>query len=118
MEAEDFLSVLSEVWAKSPRPGETRGETLIGHTQTVLARVERLVEILPGLATRVGDDRLWHRAALAAVLHDFGKVASGFQLQLRDRSKPWEHRHEVLSLAFVDWVLPQDPHDDLQWIIA
>lgn len=109
MGADGIRDLLWDVWAKSPRRGQERGEGLLEHTRTVLARVEGLVGILPGLATRVADERLWHRAALAAVLHDFGKIASGFQLQLRDRSKPWRHRHEVLSLAFADWLLPKDP---------
>jgi CRISPR-associated endonuclease/helicase Cas3 len=112
------IDPLADFWAKSPRGQEARGETLIAHTKTVIARIERLFDILPDLADRVADERLWHRAALAAILHDLGKVANGFQAQLRPNSKPWGHRHEVLSLAFLGWLCPEDPDCDLSWIAA
>jgi CRISPR-associated endonuclease/helicase Cas3 len=108
--------VLAELWAKSAKDSE-RGETLVGHTAMVLSRLEVLFTALPGIADRLGDGRLWHRAALACLLHDFGKAAAGFQAQLRSRDKPWKQRHEVLSLAFLSWLLPNGG-DDLPWIAA
>lgn len=108
--------VLSELWAKSAQ-GSDRGEGLVAHTATVLSRLEVLFTALPGIADRIGNDRLWHRAALACLLHDFGKAAAGFQAQLRSRDKPWKRRHEVLSLAFLSWLLA-DGGEDLPWIAA
>jgi CRISPR-associated endonuclease/helicase Cas3 len=108
--------VLSELWAKSAKDSDP-GESLVGHTATVLSRLKVLFTALPGIADRFGDDRLWHRAALACLLHDFGKAAAGFQAQLRSRDKPWKQRHEVLSLAFLPWLLANGG-DDLPWIAA
>ncbi len=110
--------VLANLWAKSPTPSESTGETLLEHTAAVLSRLERLFDILPGLAARVGDDRLWHRAALSCVLHDFGKAATGFQRVLKERGARWNHRHEVLSLAFIEYALSDDSNDDLPWVAA
>jgi CRISPR-associated endonuclease/helicase Cas3 len=110
--------VLAQIWAKSPPQREVAGEGLVAHTAAVLSRLERLFDILPGLAERVGDERLWHRAALACILHDFGKLARGFQAQLRAQAKPWGHRHEVLSLAFIEWIVSEDPEGDQAWVAA
>lgn len=38
---------------------------------------------------------------LAALTHDVGKVAEGFQRSLRERRYRWEFRHEVLSAALL-----------------
>ena len=110
--------MLANIWAKSPNPNESTGETLLVHTASVLSRLERLFDVLPGLAARVGDIRLWHRAALACVLHDLGKAAAGFQRVLRENGTRWSHRHEVLSLAFLDWALHRDFDGDLPWVAA
>jgi len=80
--------------------------------------LERLFDLLPGLAARVGDIRLWHRAALACVLHDLGKAAAGFQRVLKQKGARWNHRHEVLSLAFLDWALGRDVKGDFPWVAA
>ncbi len=110
--------VLANIWAKSAGPNEATGETLLRHTASVLSRLERLFDLLPGLATRVGDVRLWHRAALACALHDLGKAGAGFQRVLREKGARWNHRHEVLSLAFLDWALHPDIEGDLPWVAA
>ncbi len=109
-------NVLLDIWAKSAKDS-ARGESLVAHTATVLSRLESLFMLLPGLAERVGDTRLWHRAALSCLLHDFGKSAAGFQAQLRQPNRPWKRRHEVLSLAFLTWLLPEDS-PDLAWVSA
>lgn len=90
------------IWAKSPRPGEDRGESLQEH-------VDACLRVLAGWAHRLGrtpdsDPELWHLAAWSVRLHDWGKAAAPFQEVLRGRRRRWRHRHEVLSLAFVPFV--------------
>jgi len=116
----DPAAVLARIRAKSaPRGGSAgREETLLDHTAAVIARLADLHARLPGLADRVGAPRLWHRAFWACVLHDLGKIARGFQAQLKPGSASWGHRHEVLSLAFLEWALPEDPHQDRAWVAA
>lgn len=106
------------VWAKSPRAGQREGEGLTGHTANVLRRLADLRRRSPELAEAAEDSRLWHRAAWACLLHDLGKLASGFQTMLRPGGSRFEHRHEVLSLAFVPWALGDDPYGDLPWVAA
>jgi len=113
-----YREVLANVWAKSPRAGATRGESLLGHTSVVVARLSHLYSLFPGLAEQIGEPRLWHRAFWSCALHDLGKIAAGFQTQLRPGGKPWGYRHEVLSLAFLEWVFPEDPTNDLPWVAA
>ena len=50
---------------------------------------------------------------LAALTHDLGKAAEGFQRSLQERKFHWEFRHEVLSAA----LLLSTMHDDeaLEW---
>lgn len=50
-------------------------------------------------------------------MHDFGKSAQGFQDMLRDGTR-WPHRHEVLSLAFLDWVKSALSAEELLWVAA
>jgi len=45
-------------------------------------------------------ERIAQALVLAALTHDLGKLAEGFQRSLRRRSK-WEFRHEVLSAAIL-----------------
>lgn len=113
-----YREILAGIWAKSPRAGAAQGESLIGHTAAVVARLGDLHGIFPSLAERVQEPRLWHRAFWACVLHDVGKIASGFQAQLRPGGRPWGQRHEVLSLAFLEWVIPDDCHGDWAWVAA
>lgn len=49
----------------------------------------------------------WEAVELAALAHDAGKIAPGFQDQLRGRGR-WGRRHEVLSLGAVP-LLTDDP---------
>lgn len=87
------------------------GDTLAQHTWAVLRRLSDQHRLRPDLPALIHDERLWHRLYWGCFLHDFGKVARGFQERL-ERPKEvnaWsegQHRHEVLSLAFVDWLFP------------
>lgn len=114
MSADPFAGV----WAKSAHGGEKAGQGLLAHTSNVLARLAALRRRAPRLAELAGDHRLWRRAAWAVLLHDLGKLDRRFQDMLRGKAESSGHRHEVLSLAFVGWVLGNDPHGDLPWIVA
>ena len=101
------------------------GQTLAEHTWEVLSRLSDQYRIRPYLAKQIGDDRLWNRLYRACFLHDFGKAAEGFQHRLSNteseqmyRWRDGHHRHEVLSLAFIDWLLPPGHPDRLPVICA
>jgi CRISPR-associated endonuclease/helicase Cas3 len=111
-----------DLWAKSGR-GDQPGETLLAHTLQVVRCVAALQQRAPDLPRLCGNPRLWHCLALAAALHDLGKVDPRFQRMLREQrpagSPPsYDQRHEVVSLAWVDWVLGPDPHQDHPVIVA
>ncbi len=108
---------LQGIWAKSPNPGQESGETLVEHTHWVLKRFADQYRLRPNLGRDLPGKRFWHRAFWAGFLHDFGKAASGFQRQLRPPGKNWGQRHEVLSLAFVGWVFPEDSEDWI-WVVS
>jgi CRISPR-associated endonuclease/helicase Cas3 len=112
---------LNHIKAKSQDLG---GQTLAEHTWQVIERLADQYRLRPGLAKDMGDARLWHRLYWACFLHDFGKAAEGFQHRLSGEESEshilWKgdtagggHRHEVLSLAFVDWIFPQGHQDRL-----
>lgn len=102
------------LWAKSAKRGTT-GESLAAHTAAVARVLGQIAARSPRLAEVAEDERLWHRAFWACWLHDLGKAARAFQAYLRGQRAAWEHRHEVLSLAFLGWVAPPDT-DDFPWI--
>ncbi len=92
------------------------GDTLAQHTWAVLRRLADQYRLRPLLAYQLDDLRLWHRLYWGCFLHDFGKAASGFQELLMQPGvvnhwREGRHRHEVLSLAFVDWLFPRGHQD-------
>lgn len=109
---------LNRVWAKSPnRQAGGAAETLVEHTWRVLCRLSELVHLRPDLPQAVGQPRLWTILFWAACLHDWGKAASGFQAGLRGKGR-WPHRHEVLSLAFLDWLDGGLSGEEQTWVAA
>lgn len=109
---------LKDIWAKSAEQGAGgRPEELAQHTWSVLEKLAATIRLRPTLPKQIGMSRLWHILFWSAFLHDFGKAAKGFQARLR-RGPKWPHRHEVLSLAFVDWVRSAFTADELQWLVA
>jgi CRISPR-associated endonuclease/helicase Cas3 len=116
---------LAAVWAKSGRGGKP-GESLTGHLEAALKAARAIqcrvgpLDWLPGIP----PDRFWPLVAWAALLHDTGKVADGFQAQLANPAFPparpgraaWGERHEVLSLAFVDLLTAALPQHERLWV--
>lgn len=110
---------LDDVWAKSPVLNEQSGETLAFHTWRVLERLRDMVSLRPDLPRIAGIERLWHCLFWSCWFHDFGKAADGFQAVLHSREHvPWKHRHEVLSLAFLDWIGDGLSGDEVDWVTA
>ena len=110
---------LNDVWAKSAELGEGgQPETLAQHTWHVLSRLAEFIQLRPNLPMQLDVPRLWHILFWSAFLHDFGKAVEGFQTQLRPDGKRWGHRHEVFSLAFVDWLIDDLSPEEQQWLVA
>ena len=106
------------LWAKSAERGAgKRPESLARHTWAVLQRLTEFIALRPHLPQALELPRLWQVLFWAAFLHDFGKTASGFQARLRGGAK-WPYRHEVLSLAFVDWIASGFTAEELAWLVA
>ncbi|MBW7883425.1 MAG: CRISPR-associated helicase Cas3' [Caldilineaceae bacterium] len=104
--------------AKSAAKGEDgEPESLARHTWYVLSRLADMIHVRQDLPARLGVPRLWHILYWSAFLHDFGKAASGFQARLRGGPR-WNYRHEVLSLAFVDWIEKGITQDERLWLVA
>lgn len=101
------------------KSAEFGGETLTQHTWRVLERLSDQVKLRLNLPEYCGE-RFWSRMYWGCFLHDFGKAANGFQAILRGEDHSWKthrHRHEVLSLGFVDWLFPKG-HIDREWVIG
>ncbi len=105
---------LNHMLAKSADRG---GETLAQHTWDVLEKLAALHCLRPTLPDLAHMPELWHCLFWTCLLHDFGKVARGFQARLRG-GEPWPHRHEVLSLAFFDWIAPALTENEQYAIVA
>lgn len=109
---------LETTWAKSSAEEGQAGESLAKHTQYVLERLADLVRLRPQLPTLLNTPRLWHCLFWACFLHDFGKAAHGFQCMVKEKGVRWQRRHEVLSLAFLDWIAPSFSQTEQQWLLA
>lgn len=108
---------LDNIWAKSKVNNMQNQESLAEHTWNVLCRLKDLTRLrpwLPGLSSFPG---LWNILFWAAFLHDWGKGAAGFQAMLRGQ-QIWSHRHEVLSLIFLDWVSEVFLPEELDAVVA
>lgn len=105
---------MEQIKAKSAKFG---GESLADHTWEVLRKLAELKTLRPDLPELVEAPRLWHGLFWACLLHDFGKAARGFQSRLQG-GPSWPHRHEVLSLAFLDWIAHGLSADEQGWVLA
>ncbi|WP_216900994.1 CRISPR-associated helicase Cas3', partial [Nocardia alni] len=88
--------------------------------------LHRTLEALLRIRDRIGviavvPERFWVWAALAALLHDAGKLPVGFQRMIGNTAQPaavWGERHEVLSLGFVELLLRGLPPSERLWVAA
>jgi CRISPR-associated endonuclease/helicase Cas3 len=95
--------VLAGVLAKSAgHSGTGKPELLTQHSAATYAAARDIAERIGPAGILAGYPEFWTWAEWATLLHDAGKIADGFQLQLRRRGHAWGERHEVLSLAYVD----------------
>ncbi|ABP53476.1 CRISPR-associated helicase/endonuclease Cas3 [Salinispora tropica] len=98
---------LDEVWAKSvDRTGRTGrlgyAERLTEHSYATWAAAQTVAGRIGPAGVLADWPSFWNLVGLAALLHDAGKVAEGFQRQVKQPGHHWGERHEVLSLAYVD----------------
>ncbi|MFI5781157.1 CRISPR-associated helicase Cas3' [Nocardia sp. NPDC051570] len=109
------MNELQRLRAKSPRPGAPHGEALTEHLAATLVGAELLKQRVGRIA--VVPERFWTWVLVAALLHDAGKVADGFQLMVATATGPlWRYRHEVYSLGFVADLLAKWPQHEQLWV--
>jgi len=109
---------LNHIWGKSASRGlDDKPESLAQHTLSAIERFGDIIRLRPNLPEMIDAPRLWNNLFWACFLHDFGKAAKGFQEMLHE-SKRYTHRHEVFSLAFLDWLGAPLSEDDKHWIAA
>lgn len=100
---EDPLPLVLAKSAQRGRPPESlayHSEMTLRAATEVRDRVGRLE-----VAEAVFGGRFWRAVRLAALVHDAGKLAAGFQRML-DGHGSWGQRHEVLSLGFLPGLVP------------
>ncbi len=75
--------------------------SLLHHTLDVATMAQQYAKQWAHLADLINDEHLFDDLILAALLHDLGKTASGFQSILKGKADDsWQHyRHEILSAA-------------------
>lgn len=111
--------VLDGVLAKSAsHSGKGRAETLAEHSARTRDAVLAVAGRIGAAGPLARHPQFWTWAEWAALLHDAGKIAAGFQLQLKRSDKPWGERHEVLSLAYVDLLAGNLPERSRAMIAA
>jgi CRISPR-associated endonuclease/helicase Cas3 len=109
---------LDNVWAKSALKGQDeKPETLAQHTWSVLERLGDIIRLRPTLPEQIGYPKLWNCLFWACFLHDFGKASRGFQDMLRGGLR-YSHRHEVFSLAFLNWIAGPLSKEERIWVAA
>ncbi|WP_322779166.1 CRISPR-associated helicase Cas3' [Frankia sp. Cas4] len=104
---------LDQVLAKSAT-GSAHGqpELLTEHSAVVRDAARAVADRIGPAGPIAAEPRFWTWVEHAALLHDAGKIAAGFQRQLRVRKASWGERHEVFSLAYVDLLTAGQPDHD------
>lgn len=123
MKPSRFPDWIDHLWAKSPDKGQGgQAESLAQHTWSVLECLAEFIHLRPLLPNQLNRPDLWHILFWGTFFHDFGKVIPAFQGVLRgdpNAKAIWQkHRHEVLSLAFLEWVTDSFDEHQLDWVRA
>lgn len=96
-----------------------RAISLVEHSRQVATYTRAVAEAYWDHWRRLLGDaqakRVRQALIIAALAHDLGKAASGFQRSLTDRRFCWEFRHEVLSAALL---LTADMDDSIKTLAA
>ncbi|GAB6181346.1 CRISPR-associated helicase/endonuclease Cas3 [Desulfotomaculum defluvii] len=102
MHVDNWENALSDVWAKTKDSSGTReGLSLVQHTKNVTMQMGQFVSLYQTELKQVTEINLTRILMYGALMHDFGKIHSGFQDMLKKGIK-FGHRHEVLSLTFLE----------------
>lgn len=118
-EAGEHDAELSRVLAKSAGgSGLGRPELLTEHSLAVRDAARAVAGRIGSPGVLASRPRFWSWVETAALLHDAGKVAEGFQRQVRQGGERWGERHEVLSLAYVDLLTRHLDAEDRKMIAA
>ncbi len=80
------------------------------YARTIAEAYREHWELLLGRKTA---EKIQKALLLAALTHDLGKAAEGFQRTLQERKFRWEFRHEVLSASLLLLSMPED--EVLEW---
>jgi CRISPR-associated endonuclease/helicase Cas3 len=112
---EELMQVLAKSAGHSPLG---RPELLTEHSLTVRHAARVVADRIGSVGVLADRPGFWPWVDAAALLHDAGKVAEGFQRQLRPGGESWGDRHEVLSLAYVDLLTRHLPEPDRRMIAA
>src|SRR5207249_4111624 len=117
MALSDLESRMLHLWAKSAPQPEVPAVTLFRHSLDVTQQMAEFYRLYRPEWPLMEEPICFRRVlAYAALMHDFGKIHIDFQAALRPGGPIFHNRHEVLSLAFLEYV--DVPSEELPWLEA
>src|SRR5579885_1052390 len=116
MDLSELESQMSHLLAKSSPAADKPAVTLFRHSLDVTWQMAEYCRIY-NPQWPVSDDPICLNRVLAyaALIHDFGKIHTGFQAALAGGPK-FQNRHEILSLAFIGYL--EIPDAEQPWLEA
>jgi CRISPR-associated endonuclease/helicase Cas3 len=104
---------MAHLWAKS-EAGPSR--ELLAHSLDVCRQASEYYSVFQPEWPLPDGANLPRILAYSSLMHDFGKVHVRFQQMLRDNKARFNNRHEILSLAFLEWLVV--PDTEIAWLAA